>query len=1168
MHLKSITLSGFKSFADKTKLPLTTDITAVVGPNGCGKSNVIDAMRWVIGETSAKQLRGGSMADVIFNGAGTRPAGAKASVELLLDNSDKRLLGEYAAYNEIAIRREVLRDGQSKYLINGTLCRRRDVMDLFLGTGLGPRSYSIIEQGMISKLIEAKPEELRVFIEEAAGISKYKERRRETSNRMRHTTENCERLEDMRLELDKRLNHLKRQASAAKRYNALKEEEKIKQIELHALRWNKLATEINEINTKLESKETSYQAYKADKVQFETEMTAARLHQGEMNEVVQEVQKKYYAHETDIARLQQQIQNLENNIYNFEEELRRSEQHLQSQSGMQVTQSNRLAYVQEEITAYENKTSVIAMEASSASEALSAAENSMHEWRNQWDDMQIDYSEAIQQLNDAKNKLQRLEDRSEQCLLNIANIKQELDELDVDSFSVEIANSENEMAELQYAKESYLAEISSFEVTMQNLQGANNVRKQQLPTLREQLSKTQDKLAAMRALQQASLGHFSEKTQEWLSANGLAANECVLDKLTVQDGYAIAVEMVLYDLFDAICVSDWVDVKDKIAAMPAGIMFVNEHDLQINSQAEVGASHQVLARFVNAPWSALEVLQRVLVAETTEQAFAMRAELPKGFSVITKEGVWLSASWMKKTKCQEEDQNLLNRQQLIVEYEEVVANIQNKINSLEDEVESTEAAIHDSRKQRDEMQYTLQQANIQIATINTKLDASRKLQDQSKIKTNSFIEKLTRLEQESEENAIARIALAENVVQYEQELILLEERKSELQSGRELFDEALVVARERQQESYRSFEQHKFTLKSKQDERSLLDNSLQQISEQCASLNTQITTASSKLNESRAPLDGYKESLKRRMHEQSEVEVVLHEHEASLSAVSEKYLELERHVRELDVFLADARSSMESLKLNQASIQARQQTIEEQLQTFDTSVAAIVLQEEASISAWDRDLAEIQNKIHRLGAINLAAIDEYDELEERKIYLDRQYEDLMKALELLGNAIAKIDRETKVKFKYTYDKLNAAFQKIFPRVFSGGSASLSLTSDDLLSSGVTVHAQPPGKKNTSIHLLSGGEKAMTAVSLVFALFQLNPAPICILDEVDAPLDDANVNRFIQIVREMSKAVQFIVISHNKLTISACDNLLGVTMKEAGVSRLVSVNLDQATAMVD
>jgi chromosome segregation protein len=1168
MHLKSITLSGFKSFADKTKLPLTTDITAVVGPNGCGKSNVIDAMRWVIGETSAKQLRGGSMADVIFNGAGTRPSGAKASVELLLDNSDKRLLGEYAAYNEIAIRREVLRDGQSKYLINGTVCRRRDVMDLFLGTGLGPRSYSIIEQGMISKLIEAKPEELRVYIEEAAGISKYKERRRETSNRMRNTTENCERLEDMRLELDKRLNHLKRQASSAKRYNALKEEEKVKQVELHALRWHKLAAEINEINSKLESKETIYQSHKADKAQFETEMIAARLQQSEMNEALQEVQKKYYAHETEIARLQQQIQNLENNIYHFTEELQRAEQHLQSQGGMQVTQSNRLLHVQQEIIAHESKTSAIAVEASSAAAALAAAENSMREWRNQWDDVQIDYSEAIQQLNDAKNKLQRLEDRSEQCLLNIANIKQELDELNSESFSSEITNAECEITELKLTKESYLADISRCEIVMRNLQDANNVRKQQLPTMRGHLSQTQGKLTAMRALQQASLGHFSENTQEWLSANGLAANQCVLDKLTVQDGYAIAVEMVLYDLFDAICISDWGDVKNKISAMPAGIMFLNEQDLQNNSQATEEFSHQVLARFVNAPWSALEVLQRVWVAETTEQAFAMRAELPKGFSVITKEGVWLSANWMKKTKCQEEDQNLLNRQQLIVEHEEEVANIQDNISCLENEIESTEVAMHDARKQRDDIQYNLQQANIQIATINTKLDASKKLQDQSRVKISNFIEKLNRLEQESEENAISQSEFAEHAAQYAQELMLLEERKSELQSGRELFDEALVAARERQQESYQSFEQHKFSLKSKQDECSLLENSLQQISEQCASLNAQIATASAKLSESRAPLDGYKDSLKQHMHEQSAVEVVLREHEARLVAVGDNHLALEKKVRELEGSLVDARSSMESLKLNQASIQARQQTIEEQLQTFETNLAAIILPEEANIAAWDKDLAEIQNKIHRLGAINLAAIDEYAELEERKIYLDRQYDDLMQALELLGSAIAKIDRETKVKFKYTYDKLNAAFQQIFPRVFSGGSAALSLTSDDLLSAGVTVHAQPPGKKNTSIHLLSGGEKAMTAVSLVFALFQLNPAPICILDEVDAPLDDANVNRFIQIVREMSKAVQFIVISHNKLTIAACDNLLGVTMKEAGVSRLVSVNLDQATAMVD
>ena len=1165
MRLTKLKLAGFKSFVDPTTISFPSNLVAIVGPNGCGKSNTIDAVRWVMGESSAKHLRGDSMADVIFNGSNSRKPVGRASVELIFDNSDGKLGGQYAQYNEISIRREVSRDGTSHYYLNGRRCRRRDITDIFLGTGLGPRSYSIIEQGMISRLIEARPEELRVYLEEAAGISKYKERRRETENRMRHTLENLERLEDLREEIAKQLEKLRRQARTAERYRELKAEERQVRGELILLRHRALDEQMAKARHEVRETELAIEAQTAELRAVERRIEALRAQQTDAAEAHSRVQARFYEAGAEIARLEQSITHARQTRERQQKELGEASQALQEAEAHIRVDRERLESLARELSEKQPALAELETQAAEAAQRLQESESAIRSWQQAWEALNQALSTHRQTAEVERARIDQLERQIRRNAKRLERIGEEIARLDPDTLEGEIADFDAAIAEAE-------AELSEREAELETLRagiGADRERQRELTReidrRRHELQSARGRLASLETLQQAALGKDDTRLMEWLRAHGLEAAPRLAQALEVEPGWERAVETVLGHALEAVCVDD----LDRLAADAAG--YEGELLSLWQGRPADGApppgEDTLLAR-VRAPWALHSLLAGVHTAQTLEEALARLPALAPGESVILPSGLWLGPDWMRLVRDDEARAGILEREQAIRTLAADIERLEAELGALVEEADALQTRLADRERRLAEEQQAVHVLHRRLNELRGARTARHDRLEQLRLRRAGLEQEREELQSQIREMETEIREARGRLNAALEQLDRLAGEQAAREQERDRLQEALEAARERARQARDAAHRLEIEIESlRTAERSTRQN-LERMLGQVEHLRQRSEQLQLALSDGEAPLQALEASHAQALERRAEVEEALRKARAHLQEIEHDLREAEEeHVR-VERRLEALREQLGAARMQQRELEVRDQTLLEQLPEtgFTLEELAAGLPENAEVDAWTERLASLEERIRRLGPVNLTAIEEYEKESQRKEYLDAQHADLTEALETLQSAIRKIDRETRARFKETFDRVNAGLQRMFPRLFGGGHAYLEMTGDDLLDTGVAIMARPPGKRNSSIHLLSGGEKALTAVALVFSIFELNPSPFCMLDEVDAPLDDANVGRFCDLVREMSERVQFIFITHNKITMEMANQLTGVTMHEPGVSRLVAVDIDEAARM--
>ncbi|GAA6133807.1 chromosome segregation protein SMC [Oceaniserpentilla sp. 4NH20-0058] len=1162
MRLKSIKLAGFKSFVDPTKIPFPTNLTCIVGPNGCGKSNTIDAVRWVMGESSAKNLRGDAMTDVIFNGStGRKPVG-QASIELVFDNSEGKLQGEYAQYTEISLKRKVTRDGQSTYYLNGTKCRRRDVTDLFLGTGLGPRSYAIIEQGMISKLIESKPDELRVYIEEAAGISKYKERRRETENRIRRTTENLERLSDIREELGRQIGRLQRQAEAAEKYKNFKEDERLVRAQLLAMRWKNMDNELAQINQVIAEQELALEQVLTVQVQDESQVEEKRIVLVDLTDEFEKVQTQFYELGGNLGRLEQSIQFQSQRSLQLNSDLQEIIDGKSNIAQQEEEDALALEALDEQLMELEPESEMLYAQEEASQETLIEAEDAMQNWQHSWDAFNEKSAEPQRIAEVSKSQIQNFEQNITRIQQRIERLQREVESLQIgDEAEEQLAMLDEQLSEKELQFEQQQQDAARYQQQVEAAREQQQDLSQKLNDSRSQLQSVMGRKASLEALQQAALGTDGESGR-WLQSQQLHQNKRLADELQVQSGWELAVETVLAEQLQAVVVPSIDQYAERLLNLNQGQMTLME------SQGAFNQSSQSLAAQtsgVSVPW-----LNDVLCAQDLTSALEMRKQLQGNQSVITPEGIWLGPNWIRVKRSADDQSGVLARKQELEELTIKEDDLDALVEELDADLESTSLRINTLEQQRNNAQREVNHAAQQLSDHKSTIHAQKVRLEQQVGRRNQLLGEITEqkegktLEQESLEEARIQWQTAlQDMEHYTQEREQLLEQRDVC---RERLDQIRQSARHQKDQAH----QQQLKVQTLQHQRQSLMEAISRHEQDKQKLLDRESQLLEQQDQGDSPVEELKAQYEEMMQQRLDVEELMKASRSRKELIENEIREFEQNRQQLEQKAQGVRSQLEQSRMQYQTIHTRRGGIEEQLKEQEVELEQVLeqLADDANIEGCQLELEQIQQRITRLGAINLAAIEEFKTQSERKEYLDKQNADLEKALETLENAIHKIDKETRTRFKETFDKVNGGLKELFPKVFGGGHAYLELTGDDLLDTGVAIMARPPGKKNSTIHLLSGGEKALTAIALVFSIFRLKPAPFCMLDEVDAPLDDANVGRYARLVEAMSEQVQFIYISHNKIAMEMAKQLMGVTMHEPGVSRIVSVNMEEAVELTE
>lgn len=1163
MRLKSIKLVGFKSFVDPTIAHFPTNLSAVVGPNGCGKSNIIDAVRWVMGESSAKNLRGESMTDVIFNGSTARKPVAQASIELIFDNTDGGLGGEYAEFAEISIKRLVTREAKSDYFLNGIRCRRKDITDIFLGTGLGPRSYAIIEQGMISRLIEAKPEELRIYIEEAAGISKYKERRRETETRMRHTRENLDRLNDIREELEKQLSHLQRQSQSAEKYKEFKEEERLLKAQLQALRWQALDAQVGQRETLIRELEIRLEAVIAEQRSADAALEKQRESQIELSDKFSEVQSRFYKVGNEISRLEQSMTHQRERLTQLKDDLVQAERsHQQASEHLQLDEAQ-LEDVRGQVLGLEPEQAIFQAQAEELAEALASAEERMLHWQQEWEQFNQTAAGARQQAEVGQSKIQHLEQAIQRSRERVERLESERKSLVAGPLADEVAVLNEQLAEVELELEAGQEKADGASSGITSQRERNNQLHNECDNLKARLQALKGREASLEALQQASLGHAGGVTN-WLEANGLAQKPRLADRLQVESGWERAVETVLGRHLQAVCVEALGGLSDKLAALGKGTLTLLEARSVIGATSSSGTA---LSSFVQGN-ETVSLLAGIYAADDLNAAMALRDRLAAHESVVTKDGLWLGPNWLRVIREDDAESGVLARKQELARVVEELALIEEQLADRQAELDSGREGLRSLELQREDAQKGLSLLTRRRGDVQAQLGAKQ-------VRLEQFNARSSRIEKEMEDvqaqQRLDQEQLAESRMVLQDALETMgrdSDRRDELLRERDAARAGLDEARQKNRADRDALHQVALTMQALRTRETALAQSISRLQEQLASLAERREVLHESLLELESPGGEHQQQLEEQLGLRLAVEKELADVRRDLEAVQHDFREHERKRQQAEQQAQQVRDMLQNQRMEWQNSLSRRESLQEQVTESDFDLPSVLaaMPEAANENQWQEDLEKVSARISRLGPINLAAIDEYQAQSERKNYLDAQDADLREAMETLENAIRKIDRETRTMFKDTFDRVNKGLQELFPKVFGGGHAYLELTGEDLLEAGVSIMARPPGKRNSTIHLLSGGEKALTALALVFSIFRLNPAPFCMLDEVDAPLDDANVGRYARLVEEMSAQVQFIYITHNKIAMEMAHQLMGVTMHEPGVSRLVSVNVEEAAAL--
>lgn len=1159
MRLKYIKLAGFKSFVDPTKVPFEQQMTAIVGPNGCGKSNIIDAVRWVLGESSAKHLRGDAMTDVIFNGAATRKPIGQASVELMFDNMAGRLAGSLADRNQISVKRVVNRDSQNTYFLNGTKCRRRDITDIFLGTGLGPRSYGIIEQGTISRLIESKPQELRIFVEEAAGISKYKERRRDTENRIRHTRENLARLTDLRLELGQHIEKLHGQAEAAKRFKTLKKQERQYKIELAALRWQKYDVKVQKAQEGIVANQQMLENLQLANKADTTALEANKVQQANFRTDVEKLQQDKLQLTNDIARLEQHLQfvqqqktKIEQDRLTCAEQIEKAQNLLLNEQKSHQNSKARLAQLEPELDENQRLLTLNNQKLINAKDHLAQAQQLWQELNAKQQKTQNRAVEQSALLSALQTKIASHEKLIATKQAHYREISNNLTKVNVEQFEPQSLERIDRLSQLIADKEKELLSLG------QTLQ----VKKEKISSLHV--------IEATKSERLKNIERQLKNQQEWQQkqADSIATHlgsepNLFRRELVVVPGWEVATEMVFDTLLSAHLITLEPSIYHELQHLNT-ISLMLQGNSKTNKQP-VSNTLGTLAEKVSHPSANLGFLTNIFIVDNESEAYTKVVSLKNNQSVICPQGLWLSSTFMRKGKTSSQDGLLLLEREhfdIRQNLEEIHTELKH-LNVVHDQLKAQQLTVEQVlENERDEYAALVQQRQ-QCEQAN-ELKCQLKAQDEKVLNTldaelvqlttelNAWQRELAPLSNSALNTPASDVDIAqayERVQGYQQEVLSL--------------TNSLQALQEKHHQGVIQVERAKHQTTAVNDNIMRYQASIEQLSKQQAQLQSQME----RQNE---PIATEEKQLQHWLNQMGHVDEKIADCHKQILETTTTAARLEQNQKDVVEKVTQLRETINQKQIEIEANKVKAEAALTPLQELHIELGEAIKQMpfDAKEGIWQAHVNRLQRDIEQLGPINLAAIDEFESQLNRKNFLDQQDQDLNQAISTLESAIAKIDKESRQKFKVTFDKINQDLQRLFPKVFGGGRAYLALTGDDLLETGVSIMAQPPGKKNSTIHLLSGGEKALTALSLVFAIFRLNPAPFCMLDEVDAPLDDANVNRFCKLVKEMSNSVQFIYISHNKIAMEMASHLTGVTMFEPGVSRMVSVDIDEAVAMAE
>ncbi len=1164
MRLSSIKLSGFKSFVDPTNFQVPGQLVGVVGPNGCGKSNIIDAVRWVLGESKASELRGESMQDVIFNGSTYRKPAGRASVELVFDNSAGKAAGQWGQYAEIAVKRTLTRDGTSTYYINGQPVRRRDIQDIFLGTGLGPRAYAIIGQGMIARIIESRPEELRVFLEEAAGVSKYKERRRETENRLSDTRENLLRVEDILRELNANLEKLEAQAAVARRFHQLQLEQEEKQKLLWLLRKNEAKAEQVRYFREVEEAQTALEAQTAKLRNVELELENMRQAHFSIGDRLHTAQGALYQTNSEIGSLEAQIK--------FVVE---SRTRLQNQLGTLGAQRDQwLAQRQE----YEEQLADAEITLEELGARAEGAQIAMESHGERVPELEAAWRQAQDRSNESRARIMQVQQRIELASAhqrNAANIltslaarrerlQQERNGLNLPD-SATLDNLRLQLEEKQLALEEQtmlLEEASARQDAVEQERKDAHAQVQQESSATAQL---EARLAALRQVQDRV--QTQGKVQPWLEKHELSGLPRLWHKLDIEEGWETALEAVLRERSGALEVSnlDWAKAFFSDAP-PARLALYSPAPGAPAAPDTPGLKPFASLLRLNDPglrgvlndW-----LHHVYVAQDAAEAFAGRGRLPQGGAFVTRQGHLVTASSVRFHAPDAEQDGMLARQHEI-------ENIGKQLRAqalLLDEAKSratrADAAVSDLTRRLGDARQRSGTLQREVHALQIEVLKQSEIEARFNQRSGQIAADLSEI---AAQEAEQRQAAAEAEQEFEQLDMELAELQGSHEDGQTAFmekEQLLADARQKLRDLERGAQEAQFAERSQRSKIEELRRNIATASSQAEQVSASLGAGRLELEalESGTAHEGLQELLERRSTQERALADARHE----LDQITQQLRQLEEMRMGNERSLQPQRDRITEMQLKEQAARLNQEQFAEALAATGAveSELAEKLTPDMKPQYLQGEVTRLTNAIGALGAVNLAAVDELAQATERKRYLDSQNNDLQEAINTLEDAIHRIDRETRELLQDTFDRVNTHFSELFPILFGGGQAKLVMTGDEILDSGVQVMAQPPGKKNATIHLLSGGEKALTATALVFSMFRLNPAPFCLLDEVDAPLDDANTERFCRMVKRMSDHTQFLFISHNKIAMEMANQLIGVTMQEQGVSRIVAVDMESA-----
>ncbi|HUH87654.1 MAG TPA: chromosome segregation protein SMC [Pusillimonas sp.] len=1173
MRLTQIKLAGFKSFVEPTVIPTPSQLVGVVGPNGCGKSNIIDAVRWVLGETRASELRGESMQDVIFNGSGNRKPAARASVELVFDNSEGRAAGQWSTYSEIAVRRVLTRDGTSSYFVNNQQVRRRDIHDIFLGTGLGSRGYAIIGQGMISRLIEARPEELRVYLEEAAGVSRYKERRRETENRLGDTRENLTRVEDILQELTGQLEKLESQAEVAVRYRSLQEEGEQKQHALWLLKESNARQEQRARFLAIEQAQTELEGAIAGLRAGESALESRRQAHYAAADAVHAVQGRLFEAGAQVSRLEAEIRHVVDSRNRVQSRRGQLQQQIQEWSDQETHCAEQLAQSEAELQAAIARIEECRAQAEEAAAALPdvesrvrAAGSSRDELRSVLARVEQNLALVAQAQRDADRQVGALDQRRDR-------LEQELRELDAPD-PESLQRLTGELARMGEHLEEAQARLAEYEDQLPELDAARTQAQAASRTEAQALSRLEAQLAALSKLQEDVQKQGA--LQPWLEQHELTSLGRLWQKLQVEAGWETALEAVLRERMAALEIRQLEHAQAFTAdPPPARLAFYQLPPAQAPEHAPAGlVALSTLLRIGDPDLRTLlnDWLQHVYLADDVDEALAKRAQLPAGGLFIVRAGHMVDRHSVRFYAPDSEQAGLLARQQEI-------ENLQRQVKARQLIADEAVSAVARSETAWRQVTESLGPARTRVGELtqrlhDVQLEHSRLDQRarQSSERAARINDELTEIQVQSEELRAGREEAEARFEILDNELAEHQMRFSDAEmSGEDLAREA-EQARQRLRDLERAVQEAEFAERALKSRISDLQRNLQLAQDQVGRAKDELEGLQGELFEldASAAQAGLQDALEERAkHEEAlnSARIELDNLAALLRAADEQRLEQERS-------LEPRREQIMQLQLQEQAARLAVEQFSEQLDAHEVDRDGLSKLLAERPEDWRRtgwlqsEVQRISRQVDALGPVNLAALDELSTARERRSFLDAQHQDLCNAIDTLEDAIRKIDKETRELLQETFNQVNRHFGELFPRLFGGGEARLVITGEEILDAGVQVMAQPPGKRNSTIHLLSGGEKALTATALVFALFKLNPAPFCLLDEVDAPLDDANTERYANLVSSMSEQTQFLFISHNKIAMQMARQLVGVTMQEQGVSRIVAVDIESALQLAE